>query len=146
MDIQKTKLLFFSFIVVLFSFNAALSQSQLEMNRQACDEYKKADAKLNRTYQQILSEYKKDALFIQKMKRAQQAWIIFRDAQIEALYPLEQNANPNQKYGSVYPMCNCIALTQITEKRTEELKQWIDGTEEGDVCSGSIKTKDEDEQ
>lgn len=115
------------------------------MNRQACDKYKKADAKLNRTYQQILNEYKTDTLFVRKMKRAQQAWIVFRDAHIESLYPLEPNANPNQKYGSVYPMCNCIALTQITEKRTEELKQWIDGIEEGDVCSGSIKTKDEDE-
>jgi len=145
MNTWKTKSVFFSLLLLFFCTNVVLSQSQPEMNQEACAEYKKADTKLNQVYQQILREYKTDALFIQKMKQAQQAWVKFRDAHIELLYPLEPKANPNQKYGSVYPMCNCLALTRITEKRTEELKEWIEGTEEGDVCSGSIKTKKEDE-
>ena len=31
-------------------------------------------------------------------------------------------------------------LAELTSKRIKTLNQWIDGTEEGDVCSGSIRT------
>lgn len=142
MRIQKTKILLF--FVVLFAFSSAFSQTQFEMNQEACDEYKKADDKLNQVYQQILREYKKDTFFIQKLKEAQLAWLKFRDAHIESLYPLKPNASPLSEYGSVYPMCVCIALKEITEKRIEELKKWIDRVEEGEVCSGSIEIKSSD--
>jgi hypothetical protein len=39
-------------------------------------------------------------------------------------------------------MCNCDAMKKLTEQRTAMLMKWIDGVQEGDVCSGSIKWKD----
>ncbi len=144
MNISKIKLTVFSLLILFVCSSAAFSQSQLDLNVEACDKYKKADAELNKTYRQILTEYKDDKLFLQKLKSAQNAWIKFRDASLEARFPLKPNENANQKFGSVYPMCRCFVLTEITEKRTEELKLWTEGIEEGDVCTGSVKIKEND--
>lgn len=51
---------------------------------------------------------------------------------------LAENKQP--KYGSVYPMCAALFLKELTEERTEKLRVWLNGIEEGDVCSGSVKT------
>ena len=45
-----------------------LAQTQAEMDRAACDEYKRADAELNRVYQQVVSEYKAEGLYEKKRK------------------------------------------------------------------------------
>lgn len=44
-------------------------------------------------------------------------------------------------YGSIHPMCWILYLTELTEERTKKLKTWLLGIEEGDVCNGSVKTK-----
>jgi len=38
-------------------------------------------------------------------------------------------------------MCRCMALAETTKKRAEELRRWVDGAEEGDVCAGSVKIR-----
>ena len=45
-------------------------------------------------------------------------------------------------YGSVYPMCRSYILAEMTEQRTNKLKVWLEGIEEGEVCLGTIKMKD----
>jgi uncharacterized protein YecT (DUF1311 family) len=127
-----------SVVAIAFSCAGSLAQTQSESNQDACTTFKQADALLNKSYNQVLSEYKKNALLIRKLKIAQRAWLAYRDAQIEALYPA---LNKPAEYGSVYPMCRCNALATLTTQRADELKKWIDGAEEGDVCSGSIKVK-----
>ena len=42
-------------------------------------------------------------------------------------------------YGSLYSQSFAYYLTILTKERTETLKEWIEGTEEGDVCSGSVR-------
>jgi uncharacterized protein YecT (DUF1311 family) len=125
-------------LLSFFSVQIAFSQTQLEINQSSCEQYEQADGELNRVYQQVLKDYKSDAVFIQKFKQAQRTWITFRDAYIDSLYPA---VNPRTEYGSIYPTCRCLALLEITQKRTEELNRWIEGIEEGDACSGSIKIK-----
>lgn len=142
MNLSKINFSFILLLVMFFCVNITLAQSQLEMNAEACGKYDKADAELNKMYQQIQKDYKKDTLFLQKMKKAQNAWIAFRDAQIEAKYPLKPNENPKQVYGSVYTMCRCSVLAKMTENRIAELKVWVEGIEEGDVCTGSVKRKE----
>jgi heat shock protein HslJ/uncharacterized protein YecT (DUF1311 family) len=117
---------------------AALAQTQAGMNREACGEYTKADAELNTIYQQVLRDYKADALFIGKLTAAQRTWIPYRDAHLAALYPA---ADPRSQYGSVYPACRCAALAEVTRKRTEELRRWTGGAAEGDVCAGSVRAR-----
>tara|TARA_R110002049_G_scaffold14886_2_gene61926 strand:- start:3599 stop:3925 length:327 start_codon:yes stop_codon:yes gene_type:complete len=108
------------------------------MNKDANNKYHKADIQLNTVYQKILTEYKSDSIFIDRLKKVQRIWIAYRDAELEMKFPAE---NKLAEYGSVYPMCVSYFLKELTEERTEKLKVWLVGVEEGDVCSGSVKTK-----
>jgi uncharacterized protein YecT (DUF1311 family) len=122
--------------VIFFNASIADAQTQGELDEQACGQFHKADVALNETYSKILKEYTRDEQFIAKLKTAQRAWLVFRDAELEALYPKD---NKQAEYGTVYPMCHCSELQFLTEARTKELKRWIDGTMEGDVCAGSLR-------
>ena len=126
-----------SVLAIMLSCTVALAQSQEKLNDEACSEFQKADEEMNSIYKQILIQYKDDSIFIEKLKVAQRAWLLFRDAHLESLYPEEDKL---LYYGSVYPMCRCIILAGLTRKRTEELKLWLTGIEEGEVCGGSIRT------
>ena len=128
-------------LVVISAFNTSIGasyQTQSEMNEEACGRYKKADAELNRIYQRIMRDYAADKLFIEKMKVAQRAWIAFRDAHMDSLYPASASL---YHYGNVNPMCRCIELESLTKDRIIALREWADGVHEGDVCSGSKKIK-----
>ena len=116
---------------------AVQAQTQANLNDTACREYKQSDAELNRVYRQIQSEYRTDKIFLKKLQLAQRAWLAYRDAQLTALFPSEEPGT----YGSVYPICRCVELNELTNKRTEEWKRWLAGTSEGDVCAGSLKLK-----
>jgi uncharacterized protein YecT (DUF1311 family) len=115
--------------------NSQTSQ-QFNLNNDAKVEYEKVDKDLNNVYQELIQDYKNDTVFIKSMKEAQRQWVKFRDAQVKMKYPPYPNAE-----GSVQLMCRYYYLKELTGIRVKELKQWIDGVEEGDVCSGSIKIK-----
>jgi uncharacterized protein YecT (DUF1311 family) len=123
-------------IVCLAASNLA-AQSQTAMNQDNCAQYKQADQVLNTTYATVLKSYAQDAQFLAKFKQAQRAWIAFRDAQLEARFP---KFNKQAEYGSAYPTCRCSLLGELTQQRSKELKVWVDGIPEGDVCNGSVKT------
>lgn len=110
------------------------------MQGKASEEYRKADIELNNVYQKILIEYKSDSIFIDRLKKTQSIWISYRDAELEMKFPAE---NKQLEYGSIYPMCVSIFLKELTEERTEKLKVWLNGIEEGDMCLGSVKLKHE---
>lgn len=120
-------------VAYILATSPVMAQTQLQMNTEACDEYKKADDRLNAIYQQVLEQNKADAAFIAKLKKAQRAWLAFRDAELEAIYPA---TDKQTEYGSVYPMCNCMELTTLVNQRIEQLSGWL-SAKEGDVCSGS---------
>lgn len=121
-------------IALFFAWSIPVkAQTQLEMNTSTCAEYKMADEKLNNLYQRILGEHKGDPQFTAKLKAAQLAWLKFRDAELEAIYPPVQK---QQEYGSVYPMCSCAEQTARVKQRIEQLSSWL-SAEEGDVCRGS---------
>lgn len=115
---------------------AISGQTQMQLNKEACDDYKKADSELNRAYQTILREYGNDRPFIISLRKAQLAWIRYRDAHVDSIYP-----GAVSQYGSVNQMCRCTQLATITRERTKVLTEWVEGVEEGDVCAGSVKLK-----
>jgi uncharacterized protein YecT (DUF1311 family) len=126
-------------LATMFCFLASFcfGQSQRDMNDSAASNYEKADKELNAVYHQILKEYRSDTVFIRNLKNAQQLWVLFRDAEMKAKFP----ESPDVYYGSALPMCWSMELESLTQERTQKLKVWIDGIEEGDVCSGSVKMK-----
>jgi uncharacterized protein YecT (DUF1311 family) len=103
---------------------------------------KNTDQELNDVYNLILTKYKSDTLFISKLKTAQRAWIKYRDAHIESHFPLNAKSDPFVNYGSMYSTCICFDLETMTRERIKHLKVWLDGYEEGDVCQGSVKRKE----
>ncbi|HYP52270.1 MAG TPA: lysozyme inhibitor LprI family protein [Pyrinomonadaceae bacterium] len=107
------------------------AQTQAAMNQCAAKELEQADAELNRVYRQLLEANKEDRLFVEKMTQAERAWVAFRDAQMDALYPPVDN--PPASYGSVFPMCYGRAKAKLTRERTQQLKAMLD-VREGDVC------------
>jgi uncharacterized protein YecT (DUF1311 family) len=133
--IYMTKIILASIFCI--SASICFGQTQSDMNESAENGYQKADKELNRVYHQILNEYKDDTAFIRNFKNAQRLWVLFRDAEMNAKFP----ESPDHYYGSVLPMCWSMELTGLTQERTQKLKVWIDGIEEGDACSGSVKMK-----
>ena len=112
------------------------SQTQLQMNEGACAEYKQADREMNRVYLKIVSDYRGRLAFIKALKKAQLAWLRYRDAHVESIFPGDAS-----QYGSVSTMCRCGSLAEITKERTQTLNRWLEGVEEGDVCAGSVRIK-----
>ena len=90
------------------------AQNQHEMNQQAAADFEKADAQLNRVYKKVLAEM--DAEAQAKLKTAQRAWIVFRDA--EAEYEADQEA----RGGSMYPMCFSVYSADLTRQRIKQLR------------------------
>jgi uncharacterized protein YecT (DUF1311 family) len=92
------------------------AQSQAEMNTCAGNQYKKADAELNRTYQKFVTML--DAEEKAALKEAQTAWLKYRDANCD--FVADQ-----YKGGSMRPMILGLCLAGVTESRTTELKNQI---------------------
>ncbi|MCF4101899.1 DUF1311 domain-containing protein [Gillisia sp. M10.2A] len=124
----------FILIILIVSINC-FSQTQAEMNQQSYEELHQSNKTLNEIYQTIITEYTSDTIFIKNLKRSQRLWIQFRDAQIEMKYP----EYVDKLYGSIHPTCRVIYQRELTQKRIATLNNWLSGTEEGDVCNGSVK-------
>jgi len=114
-----------------------MGQTQLEINENASADFQKADKELNSAYKKILKEYSTDLAFIKNLKIAQNLWIKFRDAEVNMKYPQREPGY----YGSIQPTCWSMYMTELTQKRTKELKIWLTGIPEGDACTGSVKMK-----
>jgi len=87
-------------------------QTQQEMNRQAAADYKRADAKLNASYKRLMAELPKARQA--KLKKAQIAWLKFRDAESEFF-------GSEMEGGSAEPMLVSGAMASLTEARTKAL-------------------------
>ena len=92
------------------------AQDQNAMNRCAQEEYKKADAQLNKAYQQLLA--KLETAYQEKLKTAQRAWLVFRDAHCEC----EAFAFDG---GSMQPMIRGYCLAGETTARTKQLQAML---------------------
>lgn len=111
------------------------AHSQTDLNTCASAAFKRADDQLNAVYQTVLKRHQADTGFVHKLQAAQRAWLLWRDAEMEASYP--DRADP-AAYGSVFPMCWNAKLAALTEARTRQLSQWLEGVPEGEVCAGSL--------
>jgi uncharacterized protein YecT (DUF1311 family) len=110
----------------------AKAGSQPEVNKCAEDEFKRADEEMNRTYENLLARAAKNPVAVKKIKAAQAAWIVFREAHLEAIFPAE---NKPAAYGAVQPMCASLLRAELARDRMKVLESMIK-PEEGDVCGG----------
>ncbi len=106
------------------------AMAQSEMNHCANLDAQAADADLNRVYGELLSKLKNDSVATKKLRAAQRAWVVFRDAHLQELYPAEDK---QREYGSIFPMCYAQVNAAITKERTAQLRRMLDDKDPCDV-------------
>jgi uncharacterized protein YecT (DUF1311 family) len=144
---RRNKPLFFCILAVA-TLKAMASESsqtclehadtQLAINQCSSRNKQTADQELNDVYQAVLKQHADDKTFTDNLKQAQRAWLKWRDAEMAAIYP--ERKQPGY-YGSSFAGCWSEQLATLTRERTRQLRKWLDGVEEGDVCAGSLPVK-----
>ncbi|MDR7866877.1 MAG: lysozyme inhibitor LprI family protein [Sporomusaceae bacterium] len=108
-------------------------RSQAAMNAAAAREFKRADDTLNAVYNKVSVKYRDDREFIAKYTAAEVAWIAFRDAHLDAVFPKEDK----QSYGSMYPMVYHLYKAELTWERVKQLNEWLADVPEAAPAAGS---------
>lgn len=85
------------------------AKTQVAMNACASDEAARIDAELNDVYRALLQKAT-NATAATKIKVAERAWIAYRDAYIDAMYPAQ---NKQAEYGSIYSMEIAMLRTKL---------------------------------
>ena len=108
--------------------------AQSAMNRCAGLDAREADADLNHVYQKLLAKLKGDDSATKKLRIAQRAWVGFRDAHLQELFPAQDK---QREYGSMFPMCYAQVATAMTKRRTAQLGSMLDDKNPCDTSARS---------
>ena len=98
------------------------SKTQADLNDCANQEAKRADAALNNVYSQLLSKAAGQPEAVAKIKAAERAWIAYRDAYIDAMYPAKDK---QAEYGSIYPMEAGLLVAKLTQQQVAALRDLL---------------------
>ncbi|MEF2070070.1 lysozyme inhibitor LprI family protein [Consotaella aegiceratis] len=106
--------------------------NQLELTACANEAFAEADDRLNRTYRSIVGRLDGDAPRLESLRKAQRAWIAFRDA--ECVF-----ATSGTVGGSAHPMIDADCRRRLTLQRAEALETYLH-CQEGDLsCSVPLR-------
>lgn len=94
----------------------AQAQTQFEINQEEEKNYEKADAELNRVYAKLIKKLDKEG--VAKLKKAQRAWIAYRDAEMEF-------AGDSARGGSMQPMLYSGTGAHLTKDRIKDLNSHL---------------------
>jgi uncharacterized protein YecT (DUF1311 family) len=114
------------------------AKTQTKMNACASEEAARADAELNEVYRKVLAQAGKEEEAVVKSKTAERAWIAYRDAYMDAMYPAK---NKQAEYGSIYPMEADLLRAKLTQRQVTALKELLQQYS-GDEHSGTTETMD----
>ena len=89
------------------------------MNQCASDEAKRADDELNRVYRALLSK-ESDPDGVAKIKKAEGAWIAYRNASLQAMWPVKDK---QAEYGPIYPMKVNLLRATLTRRQIVALRE-----------------------
>jgi uncharacterized protein YecT (DUF1311 family) len=98
------------------------ANTQAEMNACASDELARADNELDEIYRRLLSKAASQPEAIAKIKAAERAWITYRDAYMDAMYPAE---NKQVEYGSIYPLEANLLRAELTRQQVVAMKDLL---------------------
>jgi len=107
------------FVLLLLLFPSPVSAqckdatSTKDMQDCLDNEWKKSNADLNRVYQESLKKLKPEQAAL--LKKAQRAWLTYRDAQCEADYKMSAG-------GTAAPLALTQCRVTLTQERTKTLK------------------------
>lgn len=95
-------------------WSSAETLSPIEEGMRWAKKYKEADAELNRVYQDLMAS--RDIEGQKKLRSAQSAWIVFRDAEVESV-------KHDWRGGSGQGAAVNSALAILTSDRVRQLKE-----------------------
>jgi uncharacterized protein YecT (DUF1311 family) len=98
------------------------AKTQAEMNACASEELARQDAELNAVYQKLLVKAASDPNAVAKIKTSEKAWVAYRDAYLDAMYPAEDKT---AQYGTIYALESSLVRTRLTRHQTAELKELL---------------------
>jgi uncharacterized protein YecT (DUF1311 family) len=98
------------------------AKTQHELHACASEEAARVDAELNDIYSTLLSRAASQPGATAKIKAAERAWIVYRDAYIDAMYPAKDK---QAEYGSVYPTEVNLLLAKLTRQQVAALKELL---------------------
>ena len=98
--------------------------NQMESTQCAVDEFQASDKKLNDTWKKLMVKFKNDKTATAKLKAAQNAWIVFRDAEVAAIFACDDESG--KCWGSIAGQLYNNVLKELTDARTERLQTYID--------------------
>jgi uncharacterized protein YecT (DUF1311 family) len=98
------------------------AKTQTEMNACASEEAARVDAELNGVYHQLLSQAGNQEEAVAKIKTAERAWVAYRDAYMDAMYPAK---NKLAEYGSICPMQVNLLRARLTERQVTALRELL---------------------
>jgi uncharacterized protein YecT (DUF1311 family) len=112
--------------VIAQRFQCNPGGSQAELNVCAADAARSADDELNDVYRQVIACRADEPAFIDNLRSAQRLWIQFRDAELEARFPVPEGANERILYGSMYPLHWLGEKERLTKERSVQLRRLMD--------------------
>jgi uncharacterized protein YecT (DUF1311 family) len=107
---------------VLFRACNEKAKSQAEMNVCANEEAVRTDTELNNVYRTLLSKAGSQPDAVAKIQNAERAWIEYRNAYIDAMYPAK---NKQAEYGTMYPMEVALLHAKLTRQPVAALKDLV---------------------
>jgi uncharacterized protein YecT (DUF1311 family) len=110
----RLTLIFLPLLLLPGSAHAQCEDKQTTMETVNCmdGEVKKTDAELNRVYQAALKKHRPEN--VEKLRKAQRAWIVFRDAQCTAEGSIYEG-------GTIQPIVEAHCRVKLTQERTKYL-------------------------
>jgi len=108
-----------------FAFECNPEGSQSEMNQCSYDDFLKADKALNEVYQALIKQSAGDKTYITALRKAQRAWIKFRDAELDAMFSCPEE-DIKLCWGSLVGLFYPNAKAELTEERTKKLQHYLD--------------------
>jgi len=99
------------------------AKTQAELTACASEEAARADSELNEVYQKLLSQAASREEAVAKVKAAERAWMAYRDAYMDAMYPAR---NKQAEYGSIYPMEVDLLRAKLTQRQVTALKEFLE--------------------
>jgi uncharacterized protein YecT (DUF1311 family) len=94
----------------------------MEMNVCANEEAGRVDTQLNDVYSKLLSHAASQPRAVEKIKVAERAWVAYRDAYIDAMYPAPDK---QAEYGSMYAMELNLLRAKLTRQQVTALQELL---------------------
>jgi uncharacterized protein YecT (DUF1311 family) len=98
------------------------ANTQHDMNVCANEEAERVDDELNGVYKLLLSKVRGNPVAAAKIRAAQNAWLKYRDAYIDAMYPAKDK---QAEYGSIFPMEVDLLAAKLSRQEISALQDLL---------------------